>query len=221
MSPGSKPSESLVVKREAAGLPLLESSSPDIDPTSSSVLSHPASCSVVPSSMREPEFHSPTSTTTQIHQVISGKDSLSETSSRPNIPSPSLKAVNGHADFPLSYEEPEVQEGLQTHLPCEVQTSTSGTSSAEESHRDVPVALEELQAEHLTLLAPPVPLVPTVQASSSTSVLAPPPGLTRLVQPAATEAPEPNKTSDDVQLKAQDTLESQNNSKFTATGMFC
>lgn len=205
ISPGSKP---LVQKREAGGLPLSESSSPDIVPTSSSVLSHPASGCIVPTSAREPELHSPTNTTTQMHQGITGEDSISET-----IPSPSLKAVNGHADFPSGNEEPEVQE------PCEVQTSTSGTSSVEESHQEVPVALEELQAEHLTLLAPPVPLVPTIQASSSTtSVLAPPPGLTRIPQPpAGAEAPEPNKTSDDVQLKAQDTLESQtqNNSKFT------
>ncbi|KAI7795113.1 eukaryotic translation initiation factor 4 gamma 3 isoform X1 [Triplophysa rosa] len=217
ISPGSK---LLVEKREAGGLPLLESSSPDIILTSSSVASHPASGCIVSTSAREPEFHSPTTTTTQIYKGISGKDPLSETSSMPTIPSLSLKAVNGHADFPSGCEEPEIQETLQTHLPCEVQTSTSGTSSVEESHQEVPVALEELQAEHLTLLAPPVPLVPTIQASSSTtSVLAPPPGLTRILQPpAGTEATEPNKTSNDVQLKAQDTLESQtqNNSKFTA-----
>nr|XP_055040425.1 eukaryotic translation initiation factor 4 gamma 3 isoform X2 [Misgurnus anguillicaudatus] len=214
VSPRPVPSESPVEKRAAPGLPLLESSSPKRILNPSNLLSHPASVCVVPTAAGEPEFFSPTTTTAQ---VISGEDSLPEAPCMPKVPSPSDKAVNGHADYQtclLSYEEPEVQAALKTPLPCEVQTSTLATSSTEVSHQEVAVALEELKAEHLTSLATPVPLVPTVQASSSTtSVLAPPPGLTLILKPAAIKAI--NKTSEDVQLKAQDILESQtqNNSR--------
>uniref|UniRef100_A0A8C2IXG1 Eukaryotic translation initiation factor 4 gamma, 3a n=1 Tax=Cyprinus carpio TaxID=7962 RepID=A0A8C2IXG1_CYPCA len=127
-------------------------------------------------------------------------------------PSLSLKVVNGldESQTPLSsYEEPEVQE-----LP------TQGMLSTEESGQEVPVALEELQAEHLPSLAVHVPLIPTVQALSSTSctatVIGPPPGLPPLVQSVVLEVAEKNKSSDNVQPKAQDASESQtqNSRKF-------
>jgi len=138
--------------------------------------------------------------------------------------------VNGLAESqtPLSsYEEPEVQEGLKISLSSEFQLPTQGTSSTEKSGQEVPVTLEELQTpKHLPSLAAHVPITPIVQVSSSTSsttfVLAPPPGLAPLVQPVVLEAPEQNKPSDDVQPKAQDASESQtqnNSKKFIPSGM--
>lgn len=225
VSPGPRPSESSLEKREAPSLPLLASSSPEV---ASDVPSHPSSVCIKPTAAGEPEFISPT--TTKAHQVISGEESLSETSPRLSAsPSLSLKVVNGLAESqtPLSsYEEPEVQEALKISLSCEVQLPTQGVSSIEESGQEVPVALEELQAKQLPSLAAHVPLIPTVQASSGTSstasVLVPPPGLAPLVQSVVLEAPDQNKTSDDVQPKAQDASESQtqnNSKKFIPSGM--
>uniref|UniRef100_A0A8C2J123 Eukaryotic translation initiation factor 4 gamma, 3a n=1 Tax=Cyprinus carpio TaxID=7962 RepID=A0A8C2J123_CYPCA len=126
-----------------------------------------------------------------------------------------------HSQTPLSsYEEPEVQEALKISLSCKVQLPTQGMLSTEESGQEVPVALEELQAEHLPSLAVHVPLIPTVQALSSTSctatVIGPPPGLPPLVQSVVLEVAEKNKSSDNVQPKAQDASESQtqNSRKF-------
>uniref|UniRef100_A0A8C1KK75 Eukaryotic translation initiation factor 4 gamma, 3a n=1 Tax=Cyprinus carpio TaxID=7962 RepID=A0A8C1KK75_CYPCA len=126
-----------------------------------------------------------------------------------------------HSQTPLSsYEEPEVQEALKISLSCKVQLPTQGMLSTEESGQEVPVALEELQAEHLPSLAVHVPLIPTVQALSSTSctatVIGPPPGLPPLVQSVVLEVAEQNKSSDNVQPKAQDASESQtqNSRKF-------
>lgn len=227
VSPGPKPSESSLEKREAPSLPLLASSSLEV---ASDVSSHPSSGCIKPTAAGEPEFISTTTTKAQTLQVICGEESLPVTSPRLSAsPSPSLKVVNGLAESqtPLSsYEEPEVQEGLKISLSGEVQLPTQVTSSTEKSGQEVPVALEELQAKHLPSLAAHVPLTPTVQASSSTSsttsVLAPPPGLAPLVQSVVLEAPEQNKTSDDVQPKAQDASESQtqnNSKKFTPSGM--
>jgi len=222
VSPGPKPSESSLEKREAPSLPLLAPSSPEV---ASDVSSHPSSGCIKPTAAGEPEFISSTTT-----KVICGEESLSVTPPRLSAsPSPSLKVVNGLAESqtPLSsYEEPEVQEGLKISLSSEFQLPTQGTSSTEKSGQEVPVTLEELQAKHLPSLAAHVPITPTVQVSSSTSsttsVLAPPPGLAPLVQPVVLEAPEQNKTSDDVQPKAQDASESQtqnNSKKFIASGM--
>ncbi|XP_048028553.1 eukaryotic translation initiation factor 4 gamma 3 isoform X2 [Megalobrama amblycephala] len=220
VSPGPRTSESSLEKKEAPSLPLLASSSPEV---ASNVPSHSSSGCIKPTAAGEPEFISPSTTKAQTHQVISGEESLPETSPRLSAsPSLSLKVVNGLAESqtPLSsYEEPEVQEALKISLSCEDQLPTQGVSSMEESGQEVPVALEELQAKHLPSLAAHVPLIPTVQASSGTSstvsVLVPPPGLAPLVQSVVLEAPEQNKTSDDVQPKAQDVSESQtqNNSK--------
>ncbi|KAL0181056.1 hypothetical protein M9458_023462, partial [Cirrhinus mrigala] len=186
VSPGPRPSESTLEKREAPSLPLLASSSPEM---ASDVPCHPSSGCIKPTAAGEPEFISPSTTKAQMHLVNSGGDSITETSLRLSAsPSPSLKVVNGLAEpqTPLSsYEEPEVQEALKISLSPEVQLPTQGTLSTEESGQEVPVALEELQAEHLPSLAVHVPLIPTVQASSSTScttsVLGPPPGLAPLV----------------------------------------
>lgn len=226
VSPGPRPSESSLEKREAPSLPLLASSSPEV---ASDVLSHPSSGCIKPTAAGEPEFISPATTKAQTHQVISGEESLSETSPRLSAsPSLSLKVVNGLAESqtPLSsYEEPEVQEALKISLSCEVQLPTQGVSSMEESGQEVPVALEELQAKHLPSLAAHVPLIPTIQASSGTSSNASilvPPGLAPLVQSVVLEAPEQNKTSDDVQPKAQNASESQtqnNSKKFIPSGM--
>ncbi|KAG1949716.1 eukaryotic translation initiation factor 4 gamma 3 isoform X2 [Pimephales promelas] len=216
VSPGPKPSESSLEKREAPSLPLLAPSSPEV---ASDVSSHPSSGCIKPTAAGEPEFISSTTT-----KVICGEESLSVTPPRLSAsPSPSLKVVNGLAESqtPLSsYEEPEVQEGLKISLSSEFQLPTQGTSSTEKSGQEVPVTLEELQTpKHLPSLAAHVPITPIVQVSSSTSsttfVLAPPPGLAPLVQPVVLEAPEQNKPSDDVQPKAQDASESQtqNNSK--------
>ncbi|KAI2659138.1 Eukaryotic translation initiation factor 4 gamma 3 [Labeo rohita] len=220
VSPGPRPSESALEKREGQSLPLLASSSPEM---ASDVPSHPSSGCIKPTAAGEPEFISPSTTKAQTHLVNSGGDSITETSLRLSAsPSPSLKVVNGLAELqtPLSsYEEPEVQEALKISLSREVQLPTQGTLSTEESGPEVPVALEELQAEHLPSLAVHVPLIPTVQASSSTSctasVLGPPPGLAPLVQSVVLEVPEQNKSPDNVQSKAQDVSESQtqNNSK--------
>ncbi|XP_077059719.1 eukaryotic translation initiation factor 4 gamma 3 isoform X1 [Siphateles boraxobius] len=226
VSPGPKPSESSLEKREAPSLPLLASASPEV---ASDVSSHPSSGCIKPTAAGEPEFISTTTTKAQTLQVICVEESLPVTSPRlPASPSPSLKVVNGLAESqtPLSsYEEPEVQEGLKISLSGEVQLPTQGTSSTEKSGQEVTVALEELQAKHLPSLAAHVPLTPTVQAcsstSSTTSVLAPPPGLAPLVQSVVLEAPEQNKTSDDVQPKAQDASESQtqnNSKKFIPSG---
>lgn len=227
VSPGPRTSESSLEKREAPSLPLLASSSPEV---ASNVPSHSSSGCIKPTAAGEPEFISPTTTKAQTHQVISGEESLPEASPRLSAsPSLSLKVVNGlvESQTPLSsYEEPEVQEALKISLSCEEQLPTQGVSSMEESGQEVPVALEELQAKHLPSLAAHVPLIPTLQASSGTSstasVLVPPPGLAPLVQSVVLDAPEQNKTSDDVQTKAQDASESQtqnNSKKFIPSGM--
>lgn len=216
ISPGPRPSESCLEKRETSSLPLLVSSSPEVD-----VSSHPTSGCIKPTAAGEPEFISPSATKAQTYQVISCEESLPEASPRLSA-SPSVRAVNGVAEpqTPSSYEEPEVQEAVK--MSCEIQD----TSFMEESGQEVPVALEELQAEHLPSLAAHVPLIPAVQASlitsSATSVLAPPPGLAPLVQSVVLEASEQNKTSDDVQPKAQDASESQtqNNSRKFIPGMY-
>uniref|UniRef100_A0A671N494 Eukaryotic translation initiation factor 4 gamma 3-like n=1 Tax=Sinocyclocheilus anshuiensis TaxID=1608454 RepID=A0A671N494_9TELE len=220
VSPGPRPSESTLEKREAPSLPLLASSSPEM---ASDVPSHPSSECIKPTAAGEPEFISPSTTKSQTHLVNSGGDSVPESSLRLSAsPSPSLKLVNGLAESQThlsSYEEPEVQEALKISLSREVQLPTQGMLSTEESGQEVPVALVELQAEHLPSLAVHVPLIPTVQAPSSTSctatVIGPPPGLAPLVQSVVLEVPEQNKSSDNVQPKAQDASESQtqNNSR--------
>uniref|UniRef100_A0A671N8J9 Eukaryotic translation initiation factor 4 gamma 3-like n=1 Tax=Sinocyclocheilus anshuiensis TaxID=1608454 RepID=A0A671N8J9_9TELE len=161
-------------------LPLLASSSPEM---ASDVPSHPSSECIKPTAAGEPEFISPSTTKSQTHLVNSGGDSVPESSLRLSAsPSPSLKLVNGLAESQThlsSYEEPEVQEALKISLSREVQLPTQGMLSTEESGQEVPVALVELQAEHLPSLAVHVPLIPTVQAPSSTSctatVIGPPP----------------------------------------------
>uniref|UniRef100_A0A673JX72 Eukaryotic translation initiation factor 4 gamma 3-like n=1 Tax=Sinocyclocheilus rhinocerous TaxID=307959 RepID=A0A673JX72_9TELE len=196
----------------------------------SDVPSYPSSGCIKATAAGEPEVISPSTTKAQMHLVNSGGDSIPETSLRLSAsPSTSLKVVNGLAESqtPLSsYEEPEVQEALKISLSHEVQLPTQGTSSTEESSQEVPVALEELQTKHLPSLAVHVPLIPTVQASSSTSctttVLGPPPGLAPLVQPVVLEVPEQNKSSDNVQIKVQDASESQtqnNSRKFIPSGI--
>ncbi|XP_016420061.1 eukaryotic translation initiation factor 4 gamma 3-like [Sinocyclocheilus rhinocerous] len=220
VSPGPRPSESTLEKREAPSLPLLASSSPEM---ASDVPSHPSSECIKPTAAGEPEFISPSTTKSQTHLVNSGGDSIPESSLRLSAsPSPSLKVVNGLAESQThlsSYEELEAQEALNISLSSEVQLPTQGMLSMEESGQEVPVALEELQAEHLPSLAVHVPLIPTVQAPSSTSctatVIGPPPGLAPLVQSVVLEVPEQNKSSDNVQPKAQDASESQtqNNSR--------
>uniref|UniRef100_A0A673GBS9 Eukaryotic translation initiation factor 4 gamma 3-like n=1 Tax=Sinocyclocheilus rhinocerous TaxID=307959 RepID=A0A673GBS9_9TELE len=212
--------ESTLEKREAPSLPLLASSSPEM---ASDVPSHPSSECIKPTAAGEPEFISPSTTKSQTHLVNSGGDSIPESSLRLSAsPSPSLKVVNGLAESQThlsSYEELEAQEALNISLSSEVQLPTQGMLSMEESGQEVPVALEELQAEHLPSLAVHVPLIPTVQAPSSTSctatVIGPPPGLAPLVQSVVLEVPEQNKSSDNVQPKAQDASESQtqNNSR--------
>uniref|UniRef100_A0A8C2IZ37 Eukaryotic translation initiation factor 4 gamma, 3a n=1 Tax=Cyprinus carpio TaxID=7962 RepID=A0A8C2IZ37_CYPCA len=179
----------------------------------------------------EPEFISTSTTKAQMHLVNSGGDSIPESSLRLSAsPSLSLKVVNGldESQTPLSsYEEPEVQEALKISLSCKVQLPTQGMLSTEESGQEVPVALEELQAEHLPSLAVHVPLIPTVQALSSTSctatVIGPPPGLPPLVQSVVLEVAEKNKSSDNVQPKAQDASESQtqNSRKFIPSVTNC
>uniref|UniRef100_A0A673G416 Eukaryotic translation initiation factor 4 gamma 3-like n=1 Tax=Sinocyclocheilus rhinocerous TaxID=307959 RepID=A0A673G416_9TELE len=198
----------------------LTSSSPEM---ASDVPSHPSSECIKPTAAGEPEFISPSTTKSQTHLVNSGGDSIPESSLRLSAsPSPSLKVVNGLAESQThlsSYEELEAQEALNISLSSEVQLPTQGMLSMEESGQEVPVALEELQAEHLPSLAVHVPLIPTVQAPSSTSctatVIGPPPGLAPLVQSVVLEVPEQNKSSDNVQPKAQDASESQtqNNSR--------
>uniref|UniRef100_A0A672T719 Eukaryotic translation initiation factor 4 gamma 3 n=1 Tax=Sinocyclocheilus grahami TaxID=75366 RepID=A0A672T719_SINGR len=220
VSPGPRPSDSTLEKGNAPSLPLLASSSPEL---ASDVPSYPSSGCIKPTAAEELEVISPSTTKAQAHLVNSGGDSIPETSLRLSAShSTSLKVVNGLAESqtPLSsYEEPEVQEALKISLSREVQLPTQGTSSTEESSQEVPVALEELQTKHLPSLAVLVPLIPTVQASSSTSctttVLGPPPGLAPLVQPVVLEVPEQNKSSDNVQIKVQDASESQtqNNSR--------
>uniref|UniRef100_A0A671N823 Eukaryotic translation initiation factor 4 gamma 3-like n=1 Tax=Sinocyclocheilus anshuiensis TaxID=1608454 RepID=A0A671N823_9TELE len=228
VSPGPRPSESTLEKREAPSLPLLASSSPEM---ASDVPSHPSSECIKPTAAGEPEFISPSTTKSQTHLVNSGGDSVPESSLRLSAsPSPSLKLVNGLAESQThlsSYEEPEVQEALKISLSREVQLPTQGMLSTEESGQEVPVALVELQAEHLPSLAVHVPLIPTVQAPSSTSctatVIGPPPGLAPLVQSVVLEVPEQNKSSDNVQPKAQDASESQtqnNSRKFIPSGIF-
>uniref|UniRef100_A0A8C2IZ14 Eukaryotic translation initiation factor 4 gamma, 3a n=1 Tax=Cyprinus carpio TaxID=7962 RepID=A0A8C2IZ14_CYPCA len=212
--------ESTLEKREAPSLPLL-ASSPEV---ASDVPSHPSSECIKPTAAGEPEFISTSTTKAQMHLVNSGGDSIPESSLRLSAsPSLSLKVVNGldESQTPLSsYEEPEVQEALKISLSCKVQLPTQGMLSTEESGQEVPVALEELQAEHLPSLAVHVPLIPTVQALSSTSctatVIGPPPGLPPLVQSVVLEVAEKNKSSDNVQPKAQDASESQtqNSRKF-------
>uniref|UniRef100_A0A673GD08 Eukaryotic translation initiation factor 4 gamma 3-like n=1 Tax=Sinocyclocheilus rhinocerous TaxID=307959 RepID=A0A673GD08_9TELE len=228
VSPGPRPSESTLEKREAPSLPLLASSSPEM---ASDVPSHPSSECIKPTAAGEPEFISPSTTKSQTHLVNSGGDSIPESSLRLSAsPSPSLKVVNGLAESQThlsSYEELEAQEALNISLSSEVQLPTQGMLSMEESGQEVPVALEELQAEHLPSLAVHVPLIPTVQAPSSTSctatVIGPPPGLAPLVQSVVLEVPEQNKSSDNVQPKAQDASESQtqnNSRKFIPSGIF-
>uniref|UniRef100_A0A673K659 Eukaryotic translation initiation factor 4 gamma 3-like n=1 Tax=Sinocyclocheilus rhinocerous TaxID=307959 RepID=A0A673K659_9TELE len=227
VSPGPRPSDSTLEKGDAPSLPLLASSSPEL---ASDVPSYPSSGCIKATAAGEPEVISPSTTKAQMHLVNSGGDSIPETSLRLSAsPSTSLKVVNGLAESqtPLSsYEEPEVQEALKISLSHEVQLPTQGTSSTEESSQEVPVALEELQTKHLPSLAVHVPLIPTVQASSSTSctttVLGPPPGLAPLVQPVVLEVPEQNKSSDNVQIKVQDASESQtqnNSRKFIPSGI--
>uniref|UniRef100_A0A8C1AGQ0 Eukaryotic translation initiation factor 4 gamma 3 n=1 Tax=Cyprinus carpio carpio TaxID=630221 RepID=A0A8C1AGQ0_CYPCA len=227
VSPGPRPSDSTLKKGDAPSLPLLTSSSPEI---ASDVPSHPSSGCIKPTAAGEPEFISTSATKAQTHLVNSGGDSIGETSLRLSAsPTTSLKVVNGLAESPSplsSYEEPEVQEPLEISLSHEVQLPTQGTSSTEESSQEVPVALEELQTKHLPSLAVHVPLIPTIQASSSTSctttVLGPPPGLGPLVQPVVLEVPEQNKSSDNVQIKVQDASESQtqnNSRKFIPSGL--
>uniref|UniRef100_A0A8C1RX54 Eukaryotic translation initiation factor 4 gamma, 3a n=1 Tax=Cyprinus carpio TaxID=7962 RepID=A0A8C1RX54_CYPCA len=227
VSPGPRPSDSTLKKGDAPSLPLLTSSSPEI---ASDVPSHPSSGCIKPTAAGEPEFISTSATKAQTHLVNSGGDSIGETSLRLSAsPTTSLKVVNGLAESPSplsSYEEPEVQEPLEISLSHEVQLPTQGTSSTEESSQEVPVALEELQTKHLPSLAVHVPLIPTIQASSSTSctttVLGPPPGLGPLVQPVVLEVPEQNKSSDNVQIKVQDASESQtqnNSRKFIPSGI--
>uniref|UniRef100_A0A8C1ZLL3 Eukaryotic translation initiation factor 4 gamma, 3a n=1 Tax=Cyprinus carpio TaxID=7962 RepID=A0A8C1ZLL3_CYPCA len=226
VSPGPRPSESTLEKREAPSLPLL-ASSPEM---ASDVPSHASSECIKPTAAGEPEFISPSTTKAQMHLVNSGGDSIPESSLRLSAsPSLSLKVVNGldESQTPLSsYEEPEVQEALKISLSCKVQLPTQGMLSTEESGQEVPVALEELQAEHLPSLAVHVPLIPTVQALSSTSctatVIGPPPGLPPLVQSVVLEVAEQNKSSDNVQPKAQDASESQtqNSRKFIPSGIF-
>uniref|UniRef100_A0A8C1U784 Eukaryotic translation initiation factor 4 gamma, 3a n=1 Tax=Cyprinus carpio TaxID=7962 RepID=A0A8C1U784_CYPCA len=190
VSPGPRPSDSTLKKGDAPSLPLLTSSSPEM---ASDVPSHPSSGCIKPTAAGEPEFISTSATKAQTHLVNSGGDSIDETSLRLSAsPTTSLKVVNGLAESPSplsSYEEPEVQEALEISLSHDVQLPTQGTSSTEESSQEVPVALEELQTKHLPSLAVHVPLIPTIQASSSTSctttVLGPPPGLGPLVQPLA------------------------------------
>uniref|UniRef100_A0A8C2IXB4 Eukaryotic translation initiation factor 4 gamma, 3a n=1 Tax=Cyprinus carpio TaxID=7962 RepID=A0A8C2IXB4_CYPCA len=211
---------------EAPSLPLL-ASSPEV---ASDVPSHPSSECIKPTAAGEPEFISTSTTKAQMHLVNSGGDSIPESSLRLSAsPSLSLKVVNGldESQTPLSsYEEPEVQEALKISLSCKVQLPTQGMLSTEESGQEVPVALEELQAEHLPSLAVHVPLIPTVQALSSTSctatVIGPPPGLPPLVQSVVLEVAEKNKSSDNVQPKAQDASESQtqNSRKFIPSGIF-
>uniref|UniRef100_A0A672T6K3 Eukaryotic translation initiation factor 4 gamma 3 n=1 Tax=Sinocyclocheilus grahami TaxID=75366 RepID=A0A672T6K3_SINGR len=209
------PSDSTLEKGNAPSLPLLASSSPEL---ASDVPSYPSSGCIKPTAAEELEVISPSTTKAQAHLVNSGGDSIPETSLRLSAShSTSLKVVNGLAESqtPLSsYEEPEVQEALKISL------------SREESSQEVPVALEELQTKHLPSLAVLVPLIPTVQASSSTSctttVLGPPPGLAPLVQPVVLEVPEQNKSSDNVQIKVQDASESQtqnNSRKFIPSGI--
>lgn len=227
VSPGPKLSESTLEKGDALSLPLLASSSPEM---ASDVPSHPSSGCIKPTAAGEPEFISPSTTKAQTYLVNSGGDSIPETSLRLSaLPSTSLKVVNGLAESqtPLSsYKEPEVQETLKISLSHEVQLPTQGMSSTEESSQELPVALEELQTKHLPSLAVHVPLIPTIQASSSTScsttVLGPPPGLAPLVQPVVLEEPEQNKSSDNVQIKVQDASESQtqnNSRKFIPSGI--
>uniref|UniRef100_A0A8C2KFV4 Eukaryotic translation initiation factor 4 gamma, 3a n=1 Tax=Cyprinus carpio TaxID=7962 RepID=A0A8C2KFV4_CYPCA len=227
VSPGPRPSDSTLKKGDAPSLPLLTSSSPEI---ASDVPSHPSSGCIKPTAAGEPEFISTSATKAQTHLVNSGGDSIGETSLRLSAsPTTSLKVVNGLAESPSplsSYKEPEVQEPLEISLSHEVQLPTQGTSSTEESSQEVPVALEELQTKHLPSLAVHVPLIPTIQASSSTSctttVLGPPPGLGPLVQPVVLEVPEQNKSSDNVQIKVQDASESQtqnNSRKFIPSGI--
>ncbi|XP_051967504.1 eukaryotic translation initiation factor 4 gamma 3-like [Xyrauchen texanus] len=204
-SPGPRSSESSVEEREVSSLPLLNTSSPELAPNPSNVPSHSSSGCIKPTAAGESECFSPKTSTALTHQVISGEDSFPEMSNISTLP---LRSLNGLAESQTalsSYEEPEDAE------------ETQGASSMEESSQDVSVALEELQTEHLTSLAAPVPSITTAQASSSTSstssVLAPLPGLAPLTQSATTEAPEQNKTSENVQKK--DTFESQtqNNSR--------
>uniref|UniRef100_A0A8C1U7A3 Eukaryotic translation initiation factor 4 gamma, 3a n=1 Tax=Cyprinus carpio TaxID=7962 RepID=A0A8C1U7A3_CYPCA len=227
VSPGPRPSDSTLKKGDAPSLPLLTSSSPEM---ASDVPSHPSSGCIKPTAAGEPEFISTSATKAQTHLVNSGGDSIDETSLRLSAsPTTSLKVVNGLAESPSplsSYEEPEVQEALEISLSHDVQLPTQGTSSTEESSQEVPVALEELQTKHLPSLAVHVPLIPTIQASSSTSctttVLGPPPGLGPLVQPVVLEVPEQNKSSDNVQIKGQDASESQtqnNSRKFIPSGI--
>ncbi|XP_051531159.1 eukaryotic translation initiation factor 4 gamma 3-like isoform X2 [Myxocyprinus asiaticus] len=198
-SPGPRSSESSVEEREVSSLPLLNSSSPELAPTHSNVPSHSSSRCIKPTAAGEPERFSPITTTALTHQVISGEDTFPETSNISTLP---LRSLNGLAESQTALSSYEVPEDAE---------ETQGASSTEESSQEVPVALEELQTEHLTSLAAPVPSITTVQASSRNSstspVLAPLPGLAPLPQSATTEAPEQNKTSENVQKK--DTLESQ------------
>uniref|UniRef100_A0A8C2KDQ5 Eukaryotic translation initiation factor 4 gamma, 3a n=1 Tax=Cyprinus carpio TaxID=7962 RepID=A0A8C2KDQ5_CYPCA len=175
-------------------------------PPQNGITSNRGSGCIKPTAAGEPEFISTSATKAQTHLVNSGGDSIGETSLRLSAsPTTSLKVVNGLAESPSplsSYKEPEVQEPLEISLSHEVQLPTQGTSSTEESSQEVPVALEELQTKHLPSLAVHVPLIPTIQASSSTSctttVLGPPPGLGPLVQPVVLEVPEQNKSSDNL-----------------------
>ncbi|XP_052465573.1 eukaryotic translation initiation factor 4 gamma 3 isoform X1 [Carassius gibelio] len=219
VSPGPRHSESTLEKREAPSLPLL-ASSPEMVPD---VPSHPSSECIKPTAAGEAGFISPSTTKAQTHLVNSGGDSILESTLRLSAsPLLSLKVVNGLAESQTilsSFEEPEVQEALKISLSQEVQLPTQDMLSMEESGQEVPVALEELQAEHLPSLAVHVPLIPTVQAPSSTSctatVIGPPPGLAPLVQSVVFEVPGQNKSSDNVQPKVLDASESQtqNNSR--------
>ncbi|XP_030634154.1 eukaryotic translation initiation factor 4 gamma 3 [Chanos chanos] len=208
--PGLGPSTVSTERREAPSLPVSDTplrSEPEplVPPPSTPTL--PGSNSVKLSSAGEHEELQPATTVTASpsqSQIADTDQFLTEPSPSPSAsPSPPLKAVNGLAESPAPSpnheEELYPEEPTADSLPSLTQVSVLTMSSIEDPREASVLPSEELRPEPLTTTPSPGPVEPPSLMSSlpsnRTSVLAPPPGLPPLLQPAVSEALE-HKTSD-------------------------
>ncbi|XP_036415617.1 eukaryotic translation initiation factor 4 gamma 3 isoform X2 [Colossoma macropomum] len=240
-SPGLRPSESSTERREAPSLPLSDSSSPPLKepelPTAPPSVPLPLS-TYKPTAAGEPEEHlQPASTVPAIlgqSSVSDTENSQLEVSPSPSAsPSPPLKAVNGLAESPAPSPccdtEFSSQEILSASLP-DPQFSTLSSVLIEEPQKETLDLREHIQEER-----PSSPFDHGTQTSSTSTTslpssttpaaVAPPPGLSTVLQTSSCETDERSKTANtnNVNLKAEadvqetdgcsDAVQSQTNSR--------
>ncbi|XP_062843162.1 eukaryotic translation initiation factor 4 gamma 3 isoform X2 [Trichomycterus rosablanca] len=216
-SPGT--SECFLEKRKTPNLPLSDSSSLTNSEAPPSFSLSLGTCK--PTTSGEPEEPSKISTVRAPSPAPVGRESFPETSpSRLDSPSLPVKAVNGLAESPvpspICEQAIQAQEAPSASVPSP--HSSSPTSSFREDQKEIPVC-KEIQAE----VPVPVSKKPVTRSTSlplnSRSPVAPPPGLSILVQPPSNDIHDLSTTpgTNDVHLRdettAQDSDGSLNNSR--------